>query len=70
MSFDRESAPGCVLRITSGLEGGFVGEDFPKSRDFLIIPCTESILLLCLVWIVAIAMATADVNALVMDYWK
>lgn len=69
-AFGRESPPGSVFGVVSGLGGGVAEEDSLKSRDFSIISRRESISLSCLVWIKATVVATADATALVIDYWR
>lgn len=70
MDFGRELAPGCVLGVALGSEGGVAEGDSLKSRDFSLISCRESILRLCLAWISATAVVTTDVITLVIDCWK
>lgn len=70
MFFGGESAVGSDLGETSRSGGGLAEEDSLKRRDFSIISRRESISFLYLAWIAAIAMATAEVTTLVMNYLK
>lgn len=70
MVFGRELASRCALEVAPASGGEVVERDFLKSRDFSIISHRESISSLCLVWIAAIAVATADVTAFVIDCWR
>lgn len=67
MVFGRKSALRCALGIASGLGDGVAKGDSLKSRDFLIISRRDNILPLCLAWIAAMVVATADVTAFVID---
>lgn len=68
--FGRESPAGSDFGIASGSGGRVVEEDSFKKRNFSIISQKENILFLCLAWIEATAVATADDTALIIDCWR
>lgn len=68
--FGRESLSGNVFKAVSGFGNKFAKMEFVKSKDFLIIFRRANILLLCLVQIVAMAVAIADKTVFVIDCWR
>ena len=69
-AFGRESPAGSDFGVASGSGGGVAEGDSLKRSDFSIISRRESISLLCLVWIEATVVKTADATALVIDCWR
>lgn len=70
MVFGKGSVPGCALGVASRSGGGVIERDSLKSRDFLIIFRRENLSSSCLAWIAAMAVITADVIALIIDYCR
>lgn len=69
-SFQWKSPPESAFGIASESRGRVAEKDSFRSRNFSIISYKNSFSFLCLAWIPAIAVATADVIALVIDCWK
>ena len=67
MFFGRKSEVEYTLEKMLGLRKGVAERDSLKSRDFSIISRRESILALCLAWIVAMAVATTNITTFIMD---
>lgn len=67
MVFGRESPQKSAFDIVLGLRRKVVEGNSFKSRDFSIIFYRDSISFSYLVWIAAMAVATADVTTLVID---
>lgn len=68
--FWQGSLKGSDFGVASGLGGGVEEGDSFKRRNFSIIILSESISLLCLAWIKAMAVKTTDATVLIIDCWR
>lgn len=66
--FGRVLVNGNALAVASKLGRRVAKEKFLSNRDFLIYLRKESMSLLCLTWTVEIAVVTANVTTLLIDY--